>query len=168
MTKLTAAITLLFILAGTPVFAQQPVNSIKGTISDTLARQNLYKAVVSVLRAKDSMLVKFARTDAQGHFDIKGIPAGKYVLLTSFPNYADYTDIITIEGNALDLGRISMITKAHLLEEVVVKQNKSIRLKGDTTEYNADSFKVQPNATVEELLKQLPGIQVDKNGKITA
>lgn len=169
MTKLTAAIALLCLLAAKPVSAQQPVNSIKGTVSDTLAKQDLYKAVVSILSAKDSMLVKFTRTDTKGRFEIKDLPIGKYILLTSFPNYADYTDIITVADNKpVNLGNIAMITKAHLLAEVVVKQNKSIRLKGDTTEYSADSFKVQPNATVEELLKQLPGIQVDKNGKITA
>ncbi len=169
MTKLTAAIALLCFLAAKPATAQPPVNAIKGAVSDTLAKQDLYKAVVSVLTAKDSMLVKFTRTDTKGRFEIRDLPAGKYILLTSFPNYADYTDIITLaDNNTVNLGTISMITKAHLLAEVVVKQNKSIRLKGDTTEYSADSFKVQPNATVEELLKQLPGIQVDKNGKITA
>ncbi len=169
MRKLTGAIALLCLFAVGQASAQQPVNSLKGTVSDTLNKQDLYKAVVSVLRVKDSMLVKFARTDVKGRFEIKDIPAGKYILLTSFPNYADYIDFITMtDNNTVNIASISMITKAHLLEEVVVKQNKSIRLKGDTTEYNADSFKVQPNATVEELLKQLPGIQVDKDGKITA
>jgi hypothetical protein len=171
MQKLTAAIVLLCILAGKPASAQQQTaNSIKGTISDTLNKQSLHKAVVSILRAKDSILVKFTRTDEKGHFEIKNLPAGKYVLLSSFPNYADYTDMIAIvDTTGIDLGHISMITKAHLLEEVVVKQTISaIKLKGDTTEYKADSFHVQANATVEELLKKLPGIQVDKNGQITA
>jgi len=62
-----------------------------------------------------------------------------------------------------------MSLKARLLQEVVINQAvAAIKLKGDTTEYNADSFKVPPNASVEELLKKLPGIQVDKNGQITA
>ncbi len=149
-------------------FAQK--SSLKGTVTDTLNKQNLRNAVVSVLRAKDSVLVKFTRTDAKGAFEIKDLPAGKFVLLSSYPNYADYADLITLsEANPLELGQISMITKAHLLEEVVVKQTiGAIKMKGDTTEYRADSFKVQANATVEELLKRLPGIQVDKNGQITA
>ncbi len=167
MRKLTV-VSAFCICAIASAHAQQ--TSIKGTITDTLNKQNLHNAVISVLRAKDSVLVKFIRTDVKGHFEITGLPAGKFVLLTSYPNYADYTDIIsTTENNTLDLGNISMITKAHLLEEVVVKQSiGSIKLKGDTTEYKADSFHVQANATVEELLKKLPGIQVDKNGQITA
>ncbi len=67
------------------------------------------------------------------------------------------------------MGIISIILKAKLLKEVIVHNTAgAIRIKGDTTEFAADSFKVQPNATVEDLLKKLPGIQVDKNGNITA
>ena len=61
-----------------------------------------------------------------------------------------------------------MILKANLLKDVIVTHRSAINIKGDTTEFAADSFKVQPNATVEDLLKKLPGIQVDKNGQITA
>src|ERR1700733_12040323 len=62
-----------------------------------------------------------------------------------------------------------MILKSKLLAEVLVKGTRAaIKIKGDTTEYNAAAFKIQPNAKVEDLLKQLPGIQVDKDGKITA
>ncbi|MCW3087408.1 MAG: outer rane beta-barrel protein, partial [Sediminibacterium sp.] len=124
----------------------------------------------SIVRARDSMLIKFARTDLKGKFSINDLPADKYVLLTSFPNYADYTDTFTLsDRSTIELGIIPMITKAHLLQEVVVKQSVgAIKMKGDTTEYKADSFHVQANATVEELLKKLHGIQVDKNGQITA
>ena len=168
MKNRTLFLFLLFIFAISAAYSQQ--NTLKGNITDTLNKQNLTNAVVSFLRAKDSVLVKFVRTDQKGHFELKGLPTGKYVLLSSFPNYADYTDMITVSDTSqLDLGNIPMITKAHLLEEVVVKQSiGAIKLKGDTTEYRADSFHVQPNATVEELLKKLPGIQVDKNGQITA
>ncbi len=168
MKNRTLFLFLLSIFAISAAYSQQ--NTLKGNITDTLNKQNLTNAVVSFLRAKDSVLIKFVRTDQKGHFEIKGLPTGKYVLLSSFPNYADYTDMITVSDTSqLDLGNIPMITKAHLLEEVVVKQSiGAIKLKGDTTEYRADSFHVQPNATVEELLKKLPGIQVDKNGQITA
>ncbi len=72
-------------------------------------------------------------------------------------------------GATLDLGQVAMILKSQLLAEVVVQHKLgAIRIKGDTTEYVADSFKVAPGATVEDLLKKLPGIQVDKDGKITA
>ncbi|MEI9807698.1 MAG: hypothetical protein WDO16_07375 [Bacteroidota bacterium] len=61
-----------------------------------------------------------------------------------------------------------LIPKSKLLAEVILKSGSPIRIKGDTTVYTADSFKVRPGANVEELLRRLPGIQVDKNGTITA
>ncbi|MEO8855002.1 MAG: outer membrane beta-barrel protein, partial [Ginsengibacter sp.] len=91
-----------------------------------------------------------------------------YDVLITYPKYGDFVDHIQLKQNEnLDLKTIFLTEKAKLLQEIVVKQ-AAMRLKGDTTEYNADSYEVKPNATVEDLLKQLPGIQVDKDGKITA
>ncbi|PJE47737.1 MAG: hypothetical protein CUR34_04120 [Sediminibacterium sp.] len=166
MTKLT--LIGLFILATiSNTFAQQ--GSIKGMVTDTLNKQNLSNAVVSVLRAKDSVLVKFTRTTKEGNFDLPNLTAGKYIVMVTYPSYADYVDIITTTTGVTDLGKISVITKATLLQEVIVKQTiGSIRMKGDTTEYKADSFKVSANADVQELLRKMPGIQVNSKGEITA
>lgn len=168
MTRLT--LILLCILAmGGSVFAQQN-GTVKGLVSDTLNKQNLSNAVVSVLRSKDSVLVKFTRTNKEGNFNLPNIAAGKYIVMVSYPVYADYIDIININsGETTDLGKIPVITKATLLQEVIVKQTiGSIRMKGDTTEYKADSFKVSANADVQELLRRMPGIQVNSKGEITA
>ncbi|MDE3248365.1 MAG: TonB-dependent receptor family protein [Bacteroidota bacterium] len=144
--------------------------SISGSVRDTANAQNLSKAVVSLLRSKDSILQKFTRTGPEGQFQLRQVPPGKYILLISYPKYADYVEPISMDsGSSLQLNQIALIQKAKLLEEVIVRQKISaIKIKGDTTEFTADSFKVQANANVEELLKKLPGIQVDKDGKITA
>jgi hypothetical protein len=144
--------------------------SITGTVTDTSSRENLSRAVVSLLRAKDSVLYKFTRTAEQGKFQLNGLKAGTYILLVSFPKYADYVEQLELgDSTEIKIPKISLTLKAKLLEEVVVRQKiSSIKIKGDTTEFTADSFHVQANATVEDLLKKLPGIQVDKNGKITA
>lgn len=166
MTRLT--LIGLFILATiSNTFAQQ--GSIKGIVTDTLNKQNLSNAVVSVLRAKDSVLVKFTRTNKEGNFDLPNLTAGKYIVMVTYPAYADYVDIINTTGGITDLGKVPVITKATLLQEVIVKQTiGSIRMKGDTTEYKADSFKVSANADVQELLRKMPGIQVNSKGEITA
>ncbi len=143
---------------------------IKGIINDTINKQNLSNAVISILREKDSILIKFTRSDDKGNFEIKNLDSGKYILLITYPQYADYTDHILLNDfSRIDLGKLVMILKANLLKDVIVRNIVSaIRIKGDTTEFAADSFKVQPNATVEDLLKKLPGIQIDKDGNITA
>jgi len=158
----------LLLIAASYGYAQHA--SIKGLIKDTASHENLANAVVSVLRSKDSVLYKFTRSNAQGKFSLGNLPAGNFILLVTFPKFADYVETLTLtDSTALSFDQVALIQKAKLLEEFVVKQKISaIKIKGDTTEFTADSFHVQANATVEELLKKLPGIQVDKNGKITA
>lgn len=70
--------------------------SIKGSITDTLNKQNLTNSVISVLKAKDSVLVKFTRSNETGNFELKNLPAGKFVLMISYPAYADYVYPITL------------------------------------------------------------------------
>ena len=161
---------LLLVLLLMAVYGFGQKASLKGMVSDTSSKQNLSNAVVAVLRAKDSVLYRYTRSNAKGMFSLAGLPAGKFILLVTYPKYADYVEQLTLtDSSELNLSDIALTLKAKLLEEVVIKQKISaIKIKGDTTEFTADSFHVQANATVEELLKKLPGIQVDKNGKITA
>ena len=168
MKKLTALITISCLFFFSPIRSQ--LSSFKGTITDTLNKQNLANAVISVLRAKDSVLVTFTRTDAQGNFMVKNLPPGNFILMVSYPSYADSVDKLVIEaGKELVLGNLPLITKANLLQEVIVKQRyNGIKVKGDTTEYKADSFHVTANADVQELLRKMPGIQVNSKGEITA
>ncbi|MEJ7680939.1 MAG: carboxypeptidase regulatory-like domain-containing protein [Segetibacter sp.] len=144
--------------------------NIKGSITDTLNKQNLSNTVVSLLKAKDSVLVKFTRSVKSGNFEMKNLPPGKFFLMISYPKYADYIYQLTLkDGLTEDIGIIKMTLKSRLLEEVLVKQKvAAIRMKGDTIEYNTDSFKVREGASVEEMLRKMPGLQVDKDGKITA
>ncbi len=163
-------LTLLAILVffTSVVFSQS--SFIKGTITDTLNRQNLANTVISLIGAKDSVLVKFTRSDKAGNFELKNVPAGNFFLLISYPAYADYVFPVTLHDTAAeDVGVIKMTLKSKLLEEVLVRSKvAAVRMKGDTIEYRADSFKVREGASVEEMLRKMPGLQVDKDGKITA
>ena len=167
MRKILFSLILLQAIASIS-FAQKA--TVDGSVTDTSSRENLTNAIVSLLRSKDSILYKFTRSSAQGKFSFHGLDSGKFILLVTYPKYADYIEQLNLTANSvIDLGKVVMTLKAKLLQEVVVKQKISaIKIKGDTTEFTADSFHVQPNATVEDLLKKLPGIQVDKDGKITA
>lgn len=150
--------------------AQEKTAGIKGLIIDTLNKQNLSNATIAILRKKDSVLVSFTRSLKDGSFELKNLPEGQHIVMISYPNYADYVDVLSLNKNKItDLGKLPVITKATLLQEVIVKQRVSaIRVKGDTTEYKADSFKVSANADVQELLRKMPGIQVNSKGEITA
>ncbi len=164
MPKLTVLLFAAMVLSGLSISAQ----TISGKIVDTAGKKDISNAVIALLTPVDSFLYKFSRTNASGDFQIKNAAPGKYILMITHPYYANYLDNISITEANLDLKQIPFISKSQLLQEVIVKSGSPIKIKGDTTEYNADSFRVKANANVEELLKKLPGIQVDKNGTITA
>jgi hypothetical protein len=162
---------IIFLLFGfcTAAGASAQNSSLKGAVADTIERRNLSNASVSLLKKSDSILVKFTRADKNGSFSIPSISPGSYILMNTHPFMGDYFDNIELKaGEALDLGTIYLTPKTKLLEAVIVKTGSPIRIKGDTIVYTADSFKVRAGANVEELLRRLPGISVDKDGKITA
>lgn len=168
--KITIIGVLLF-LVGTVSLSAQTNYSIKGTIADTVSNSKLANASISVITAKDSILQKFTRVKEDGTFAINNLSKGKFIVLATYPGYADFVEHFTLDSahTTHNFGRISMLLKERLLQEVIVKgKAAAIKIKGDTTEFNPAAYNIQPNSKVEDLLKQLPGIEVDKDGKITA
>ena len=160
----------LFILClrGLPALSQRD-GAIRGLLQDTVAHTPIPDATVTILNSKDSSLVSFARSGASGHFLVKGLNAGTYRLLITHVGYLPVSRNFVINEvvRDLDLGPIALADKSKLLAEVVVEQ-APVTIRHDTIEYNAGSFKTKPDAVVEDLLKKLPGVQVDKDGKIKA
>lgn len=148
--------------------AQAQSLQVKGTVKDTAENKTLQHAVVSLLQKKDSTLSYFTRTDKNGQFVVSGVQPDKYVLLVTFPRFADYADEIEVKDGNVELGSIALTLKSTLLKEVIVRSGSAIRIKGDTTEFTADSFVVKEGATVEDLLKMLPGFQVNSKGEVVA
>ncbi len=160
---------LFTITAGIFLFLSSFSQSVKisGAVDDPNESKPIQNAVIALLTPKDSILYKFTRTDASGKFILKDVKPGNYILMTTHPYFADLLDNIEIKNDE-ELPLVHLISKSKLLQEVIIKSGSGFRIKGDTTVYTADSFKVSANANVGELLKKLPGIQVDKDGKITA
>jgi hypothetical protein len=167
MKKITLLIILIMVCY---CFSYAQTASVKGVVFDEVNKMNLVNASVSLLGQKDSILYKFIRTDANGFFEFKNLIPGNYLLFIRHPFYEDHIDQLQLNGTSkINLGTIKMALKTINLKEVTVSQQvSSIRIKGDTTEFNAADFKARAGASVEEVLKKLPGIQVDKNGNITA
>lgn len=143
--------------------------TVKGYVVDTLNNTPLRMASVILVRASDSIIETFTRSGGDGHAQLNVSKPGKYIIKATYRGFADYVDVLNITQPVTDLNVIPMLSKERLLKEfVITRQIAAIKIKGDTTEYIADSFKTKENANVEDLLKKLPGIQVDKNGQITA
>lgn len=168
--KVTFTALILFLVCSFSAIAQKNY-SVKGSVRDSVTNVKLVNSSVVILNAKDSTLRKFTRASPTGAFDLNNLGKGNFILLVSYPDYADYVEKFTLDSVHTEhtFGNINMALKSRLLNEVIVKGTvAAIKIKGDTTEYNAKAFKIEPNSKVEDLLRQLPGIQVDKDGKITA
>ena len=86
----------------------------------------------------------------------------------SYVGYNTLKQAVTVNGAALNLNKITLSESSVMLKEAVVTAVKTpVQVMEDTVEFNADSYTTQPNAVVEDLLKRLPGVEVDTDGKIT-
>lgn len=144
---------------------------VTGYVHDTTGIKPLRNAMVMAVRMKDSLLLGFDRTDSEGKFVLQGFKVDTFSLIIEHPNFDEkiYYMFGHAENRDIEIPNIKLQTKSQELEEVVIYANKNpIYYRGDTLVYVADSFKVAEGAVVEDLLKKLPGISVDKDGKITS
>ena len=117
----------------------------------------------------DSTQAEYAVSNKQGAFVFRGLPVGQYFILITYEGYAHVGRNIRItDSNAnVDLGTILLQRSDEVLEAAIV-QRPPMGIRKDTVEYNASLFATKPNATAEDLLKKMPGIQVDNSGNVTA
>lgn len=142
--------------------------NITGTVTDSVG-EPMIDATLRLLRANDSTFVKGMTSDVKGAFRFEGVANGNYILSAKYIGYDDSFVNIKVSGSNVKLKPIVMKESSVVLKEMVVTGVKTeITVKEDTIEYNAGSFKTQPNAVMEDLFKKLPGVEVDNNGAITA
>lgn len=165
-----AILAFVFFIASAHASAQ--TLTVRGTIADDTgsAGTGIQHASIALIRATDSTLASYTRSKSDGSFTLTADSPGRYILLATHLGSADFLETfsLTADSPAHEAGTITMLARERLIQEVLVRGRSAITIKGDTVEYAADSFAVREGATVEELLRKLPGLQVDRNGKITA
>lgn len=145
--------------------------SISGNVQDTVSKTPMKNAVAMVIRIKDSVLVAHTRTNEKGFFTLPNLTIDTVQVIISDSKFAEQSFYVfgSAASHEFDFGKIILPAKSQQLNEVIIYAYKDpVYYKGDTLIYTADSFKVKPNATVEDLLRKLPGIKVDAAGKITS
>lgn len=159
---------LVFLLFSFFSFAQNGV-VIKGKILDKNTQVPLEAATVYLTSVKDSTVIDYTITDKNGFFTIETKKITKPVFFKiSYIGYQTFKQEVQSIVENKDFGIIRLVENTNNLGEVVVKSEAPpIRIKKDTLEFNASSFKVRPDSNVETLLKQLPGVEVSLDGKIT-
>ena len=159
----------LFLCLSLHTTAQSDTYQIDGVVEDTLGNPLIY-ATVLLLEEADSTLVEFTRTELDGSFRFKGVPRGNHIVKSSYVGYLPLTVPVNIgDQKKVNLGIMKMPEIASELMEVVIKAAKApMKMRGDTIEYDASTFQVPEGSTVEDLLRRLPGIEVESDGSINA
>jgi hypothetical protein len=125
-------------------------------------------ATTVLLNKSDSIMVQFFITKNDGKFELKGVKQGDYILQISFVGYKTLYKNISVNSNMVIEPLNLEVDNVSLKGIDVEAERTPMKIKNDTVEYNAASFKTQPNANVEDLLKKLPGVEVDKSGNVNA
>ena len=160
-------IILLLCLIVVSVMAQK---TLSGTILSKTDGQPIEMATVRLFahHGADSTLVQGAQTYYDGLFILSNITAGKYRLIVSSVGYNEHLQWIEMKNADLDLPAIRLTEQVQHLAEVSVQGKAAeMTVKGDTIEYNTAAYQVSETATVEELLKKMNGVEVDKEGNVT-
>lgn len=147
----------------------QNTYQLSGKIIDKVSKTPLESATIYLTSVKDSTIIDYTISDKSGNFYLKSrkteSPVNFKVSYNGFQNYTQKIDNILADRN---FGTIELSEQTSQLDEIVLEgEIPPIRIKTDTLEFNAGSFKVAPDANVEALLKQLPGVEIDEEGKIT-
>ena len=142
--------------------------TIEGTIMDSVLKKTLTSATVSLANAKDSSLINFTRANEDGFFQFKNIVPGKYLLSVSYIGYQPlWLGLKMGTTNKLSLGNIYLTDASQISSVTVTARRPPVVINGDSIEFNSENFKTVPNAVVEDMLKKMPGIEIDKAGAIT-
>ena len=162
---------LLVALGVIPAFAQSGGGKVivSGRVLDGVDKSPVIQAGVQILSVKDSVVVAGNVTDLDGKFSLSARP-GKYLLKISYIGYKTDFRNLTLDRNRLrtNVGEISLEVDAVMLDEaVVVAEAPEVIAKADTLVYNSSAYRVPEGSALEELVKKLPGAEVDENGKIT-
>ena len=155
----------VFTLPAVLLAQSNKTGQVKGTLKDsTLA---LKGATVSVLKAKDSALLRYGMSNTNGEFLIGNLPLGDYLLRITYSGYqqVDQPFGLSEASPEKNMGTIPMVKFSTVLDGIIIRA-AAMAINGDTTEFNASQFKTIPNASTEDLLKKMPGVEVDRDGSI--
>ena len=142
--------------------------TIQGTLKDSIANRALNAATVSLVQAKDSSLVSFSRTNEAGTFSFKNVVPGVYMISVSYVGYQPkWVPVVNTSDKTVEMGAIYMNDVNTMSTVTVTARRPPVVINGDSIEFNSENFKTAPNAVVEDLLKKMPGMEVDKSGSIT-
>ena len=161
--------TLLLTTLGAQAQEDDRQQTISGQVIDAELREPMVQASVQLFRQRDSTFVGGSVTDLRGNFSVEAPGNGIFRIKISSVGFQPIEREVTLRRNqSQDLGTLMMSTDAVLLKEAVVTGRAAqVMVKKDTLVYNPDAFRTPEGSPIEELIKRMPGAEVDEDGNIT-
>ena len=142
---------------------------VSGTLEDAATSVSISSATVNLANSDSIIQPIVTISDANGNFSFSNVPQGSYTLSVTSVGYAQVEKPITLISGDLNVGTIHLSKSAQTLSTIFINgAPPSVKQNGDTLDYAASQYKVNPDATSEDLIKKMPGVTVDKNGTVTA
>lgn len=161
--------TLMLLLVSTVLLAQSKFN-VTGTVIEKGVQEPVISATVQVVSLPDSTFVTGAATNTAGAFEVKGVKKGKYALKISYIGYQTRIfplDLTKEHKKNVEIGYITLETDAVMLDEAKITANAAkVQVSGDSLVYNTSAYRVPEGSALEELVKRLPGAEVDDDGNV--
>jgi len=152
------------------VFFSIKVNaqSVSGLIHDAGDNTPIANATIKFSKSDSSAILFNTVSNAKGFFIFNNVPNGNFILSITYVGYENFNKNVSINGQNINLGNINIVKSAKILSTVIINGAPPVKQNGDTLDYSASQYKVNPDATSEDLIKKMPGITVDKSGTVTA
>jgi outer membrane beta-barrel protein/carboxypeptidase-like protein len=157
-------VTLVLVIISLNVNAQ----SVSGTVEDASTNSPLSNATIKLSGTDSTATPLLTVSDAKGNFTFKNVASGSYTLSVTSVGYSNISKKLAVIGQDVNVGNVNMAKSAETLATVVIKDNSAVKVINDTVQFAASQYKVNPDATAEDLIKKMPGITVDKGGTVTA
>ena len=162
------SVLLVLVFSLVTVIAKSQDITLKGKLADKADNAPIAGATIRLVSQRDSTQKKLVVTDKTGNFAFNNLNAKGYILTITYSGYQKIEQRINIQASNLTPLNFTISKFATDLADVtVVAKAAPVRIKSDTTEFSANQFKVNPDATAEDLIKKLPGIMIDKSGNVT-
>ena len=161
--------TVLLLTATLSTYAQNKIVTVSGRVIEAGTKEPVELAAVQLLSLPDSAQVAGMTTSTQGYFSLSKQKPGKYLLKVSFIGYVTKIIPVQLTANvpAKKMGNIELATDAVMLQEaVVVAEAPQVTVVEDTLMYNSSAYRTPEGAMLEELVKKLPGAEIDDDGNV--
>ena len=158
---------LVSLALATTAMAQEKSIVVSGIVQDKGTNEPVMQATVQLMTVKDSTFVTGSVSDLDGKFQLPAVAVGNYLMKVSYTGYVPVWKTLDLKKST-DIGVVALSQDAVLLKQATVTAELAeVQVVEDTVMYNAGAYRVPPGSMLEELVKKLPGAEVDNNGKIT-